>query len=82
MITLKNNFNSSFDYYHALFPYMDKIGMLAWKLTVLTPECPEGRQVIVIANDITHLIGSFGPLEDQLFKVRLPLKSIYMSMFS
>ncbi len=48
-----------------------QIGMLAWKLTMLTPECPEGRQVIVIANDITHMIGSFGPLEDQLFKVNV-----------
>ena len=46
-----------------------QIGMLAWKLTMLTPEYPEGRQVIVIANDITHMIGSFGPLEDQLFMV-------------
>ena len=36
---------------------------------MLTPECPEGREVIIIANDITHLIGSFGPVEDQLFKV-------------
>ena len=46
-----------------------QIGMLAWKLTMLTTEYPEGRQVIVIANDITHMIGSFGPLEDQLFMV-------------
>lgn len=48
---------------------MLQIGMLAWKLTMLTPEYPEGRQVIVIANDITHMIGSFGPPEDQLFMV-------------
>ena len=39
---------------------------------MLTPEYPEGREVIVIANDITCMIGSFGPLEDQLFKVRTP----------
>ena len=43
--------------------------MLAWRLTLLTPEYPEGREVIVIANDITHMIGSFGPVEDQLFMV-------------
>ena len=37
---------------------------------MLTPQYPQGREVIVIGNDITHLIGSFGPQEDQLFKVR------------
>ena len=36
---------------------------------MLTPQFPQGREVIVIGNDITHLIGSFGPQEDQLFKV-------------
>lgn len=48
-----------------------QIGVLAWKLTILTPEYPEGREIIILANDITHMIGSFGPLEDQLFKVRV-----------
>lgn len=46
---------------------MLQIGMVAWRMTLLTPECPEGRQVIVIANDLTHAIGSFGPDEDLLF---------------
>ena len=32
-----------------------------------TPEYPGGRDIIVICNDITHLIGSFGPQEDELF---------------
>ena len=32
-----------------------------------TPEYPHGRQVILIANDITFLSGSFGPREDELF---------------
>lgn len=32
-----------------------------------TPEYPEGRDIIVICNDITYMIGSFGPQEDQLF---------------
>lgn len=32
-----------------------------------TPEYPEGRDIIVICNDITHMIGSFGPQEDELF---------------
>ncbi|XP_078663986.1 acetyl-CoA carboxylase-like isoform X7 [Branchiostoma floridae x Branchiostoma belcheri] len=44
------------------------IGMVAWKMFLRTPEYPEGREVIVIGNDITHLIGSFGTQEDELFK--------------
>ncbi|KXN69580.1 carboxyl transferase, partial [Conidiobolus coronatus NRRL 28638] len=32
-----------------------------------TPEYPEGRSIVVIANDITTKIGSFGPQEDLLF---------------
>ncbi|KAG0240329.1 acetyl-coenzyme-A carboxylase [Actinomortierella wolfii] len=42
-------------------------GMVAWLFTLRTPEYPEGRQVVVIANDITFNIGSFGPDEDLLF---------------
>ncbi|EGG25342.1 acetyl-CoA carboxylase [Cavenderia fasciculata] len=45
------------------------IGMVAWRMTLYTPEYPAGRQVIVIANDITHQIGSFGPQEDLLFQL-------------
>ncbi|ELR23464.1 acetylCoA carboxylase [Acanthamoeba castellanii str. Neff] len=30
--------------------------------------CPAGRDVIVVANDITHQIGSFGPEEDVFFE--------------
>lgn len=41
--------------------------MVAWRLVLSTPEYPEGRDMILIANDLTHLIGSFGPREDQLF---------------
>lgn len=42
-------------------------GMIAWRLVLATPECPEGREMVLIANDLTYLIGSFGPREDQLF---------------
>ncbi|CAD5117425.1 DgyrCDS6195 [Dimorphilus gyrociliatus] len=42
-------------------------GMVAWKFTLKTPEFPNGRSAIVIANDITFQIGSFGPKEDDLF---------------
>ena len=41
--------------------------MVAWRLKVFTPEYRSGREIIVIANDITYMIGSFGPREDQLF---------------
>lgn len=47
---------------------MFQIGMVAWKLTLKTPEYPTGRDIIVISNDITHKIGSFGPQEDFLFQ--------------
>ena len=50
-------------------PCLLQIGMVAWRITMLTPEYPGGREVIIIANDLTYQIGSFGPLEDQLFKV-------------
>lgn len=36
-------------------------------MTLRTPEYPAGREIIVISNDITHKIGSFGPQEDVLF---------------
>lgn len=44
-----------------------QIGMVAWRMTLRTPEYPTGREIIVICNDITHKIGSFGPQEDVLF---------------
>ena len=42
-------------------------GMVGWILTAKTPEYPRGRKFIIIANDITFKIGSFGPLEDKFF---------------
>lgn len=42
-------------------------GMVAFRMRMKTPEYPEGRDIIVICNDITYMIGSFGPQEDQLF---------------
>ncbi|XP_048240447.1 acetyl-CoA carboxylase-like isoform X4 [Haliotis rufescens] len=49
-------------------PGENEIGMVAWKMTLKTPEFQEGRDIIVISNDMTHKIGSFGPQEDVLFK--------------
>uniref|UniRef100_A0A8C1JZQ7 acetyl-CoA carboxylase n=1 Tax=Cyprinus carpio TaxID=7962 RepID=A0A8C1JZQ7_CYPCA len=48
-------------------PGDNEIGMVAFRMKMKTPEYPEGRDIIVICNDITHMIGSFGPQEDQLF---------------
>ena len=46
-----------------------QIGMVAWKMSLKTPEFPEGRDIIVISNDMTHRSGSFSVQEDLLFKV-------------
>eukprot|EP00095_Tigriopus_kingsejongensis_P004246 maker-scaffold711_size108467-snap-gene-0.33 protein:Tk04246 transcript:maker-scaffold711_size108467-snap-gene-0.33-mRNA-1 annotation:"hypothetical protein DAPPUDRAFT_222043" len=49
------------------YPGENTIAMVAWKMSMKTPEYPESRDIIVIANDITINIGSFGPKEDMLF---------------
>ncbi|KAG7708330.1 hypothetical protein KL914_002056 [Ogataea haglerorum] len=48
-------------------PGANTIGMVGFKMTAKTPEYPRGRQFVVIANDITFKIGSFGPKEDVFF---------------
>lgn len=48
-------------------PGNNAFGMVGWVFTLRTPEYPNGRKVVVIANDITYKIGSFGPTEDQFF---------------
>ena len=48
-------------------PGANAIGMVAFKITVKTPEYPRGRQFVIVANDITFKIGSFGPQEDDFF---------------
>jgi len=45
------------------------VGMVAWLMTLKTVEYPNGRQVVLIANDITHKAGSFGTREDVVFKL-------------
>ncbi|KAF7492692.1 hypothetical protein SSS_08750 [Sarcoptes scabiei] len=49
-------------------PGENDCGMVAWRITLFTPEYPEGRDIIVIGNDITHLLGVFGPKEDMVFQ--------------
>ncbi|NXD65210.1 ACACB carboxylase, partial [Eolophus roseicapillus] len=43
------------------------VGMVAFKMKLKTPEYPKGRDIVLICNDITHRIGSFGPEEDLVF---------------
>lgn len=45
------------------------VGMVAWLMMLKTVEYPNGRQVVLIANDITHKAGSFGTREDVVFKL-------------
>uniref|UniRef100_G3TBG5 acetyl-CoA carboxylase n=1 Tax=Loxodonta africana TaxID=9785 RepID=G3TBG5_LOXAF len=48
-------------------PGGNEVGMVAFKMRFKTREYPEGRDVIVIGNDITFHAGSFGPREDLLY---------------
>ncbi|KAM6165825.1 acetyl-CoA carboxylase 2 isoform 2-T2 [Erethizon dorsatum] len=48
-------------------PGGNEVGMVAFKMMFKTPEYPEGRDVVVISNDITFRIGSFGPREDMVY---------------
>jgi acetyl-CoA carboxylase/biotin carboxylase 1 len=48
-------------------PGNNTFGMFAGVFTWSTPEFPQGRQVVVVANDITYKISFFRPQEDQFF---------------
>lgn len=60
-------------------------GMVGWIVTARTPEYPRGRRFIIVANDITFMIGSFGPQEDKFFHKctelaqKLGIPRIYLS---
>ena len=41
--------------------------MVAWLVTMKTPQYPEGRQIVLIANDVTVQVGSFSEAEDQVY---------------
>ncbi|XP_031498417.1 acetyl-CoA carboxylase 1-like isoform X2 [Nymphaea colorata] len=43
------------------------VGMVAWSMNMSTPEFPNGRTILVVANDMTFRAGSFGPREDAFF---------------
>ena len=44
------------------------VGVVAWVLTLKTPEWPHGRQIVAVANDITFGAGAFGPKEHAVFR--------------
>ncbi|KAF8046826.1 hypothetical protein N665_3391s0004, partial [Sinapis alba] len=48
-------------------PGLNDCGMVGWSLEMLTPEFPMGREVLIVANDVTFKAGSFGPREDAFF---------------
>eukprot|EP00111_Clytia_hemisphaerica_P003152 TCONS_00008959-protein len=48
-------------------PGENDCGIVAWHVTLYTPEYDEGREVYICANDITHMIGSFSLEEDSLY---------------
>ncbi len=48
-------------------PGLNSAGMVAWLVTIKTPEYPNGRDFVLISNDITHKAGSFGTKEDYYF---------------
>ncbi|KAJ7569509.1 hypothetical protein O6H91_01G081500 [Diphasiastrum complanatum] len=49
-------------------PAVNDVGMVAWSMDICTPEFPDGREILVISNDVTHGAGAFGPKEDAFFK--------------
>ena len=69
-------------------PGQNNVGMIAWIWTIKVPEKPDGRQIVVIANDASHSAGSFGPKEDAVFKaatelgLKRKLPIIYLSVNS
>jgi acetyl-CoA carboxylase/biotin carboxylase 1 len=48
-------------------PGKNDVGMVAWHVHMSSPECPQGREFVIIANDITFQAGSFGTREDVVF---------------
>jgi acetyl-CoA carboxylase/biotin carboxylase 1 len=45
----------------------NEVGMVGWTATLKTPEYPEGRPLVIVANDCTVQSGSFGVKEDEFF---------------
>lgn len=43
-------------------------GMIAWEMQIWTPDCPYGRYIVLISNDITYQMGSFSMREHRLYQ--------------
>ncbi|EKX44597.1 hypothetical protein GUITHDRAFT_72035 [Guillardia theta CCMP2712] len=54
-------------------PGLNDVAMVVWRVSVTTPECPKGREFILIVNDVTLQNGSFGVREDQVFHLATSL---------
>ena len=48
-------------------PGQNECGMVAWRCAASTKEYPEGREFVVVANDVTYQSGSFGVKEDAFY---------------
>jgi len=48
-------------------PGQNDCGMVAWRCAASTKEYPEGREFVVVANDVTYQSGSFGVKEDAFY---------------
>ncbi|CAD7971753.1 unnamed protein product [Amoebophrya sp. A25] len=58
---------------HSLYPVSrpvgtNSVGMICWVVHMRTPEFPDGRFFVLVANDITHKAGSFGVPEDRMYQ--------------
>ena len=49
------------------------VGMVCWRVTLVTEEYPRGRDIVLVANDITHMSGSFSPREDAVYRAAFDL---------
>ena len=55
-------------------PGLNDVGMVCWRVTLVTDEYPvDGREIILVANDITHMSGSFSPKEDAVYRASFDL---------
>ena len=54
-------------------PGSNDVGMVCWRATLATREYPAGRQIVLVANDITHMSGSLSPPEDRVYRAAFDL---------
>jgi acetyl-CoA carboxylase/biotin carboxylase 1 len=49
------------------------VGMVAWIITLYTPEYEDGREIVVVSNELSFKVGTFGVPEDNLFMEAIKL---------